>query len=91
MPGETMHRGYREVRPTAPSNYALPGPIAHTASKNIQIEIADQLAANPWTRQTAPVRLTTQGVRLPYWTLNRHSDAAAQPGRLPRLHNERSA
>lgn len=70
-----MHRGYREARPKTPWNYALPEAVVQRPAGNIRVEVSDAIANNPWTRETAPVRLVTRGVRLPYWTMNRHSAA----------------
>ena len=75
VPESAMHRGYLEVRPASPWNYALPEPVADQPQHFVRIEVADEIPDNPWTRQSTPVRLVTSGVRLPYWTLNRNSAA----------------
>ena len=73
VPQSVPDRGYREVRPTSPWNYALPADMADNPQKNIRVEVSDSVADNPWTRHSAPVKLVTRGVRLPYWTMNRNS------------------
>ena len=75
VPEAAMHRGFFEVRPTSPWNYALPQAVVNQPEEHIRIEVSAEVPANPWTRESAPVRLVTQGVRLPYWTLNRNSAA----------------
>lgn len=86
IPPTAMHRGYREVRPTSPWNYALPQSVVDQPQKNVQVEVANDVPQNPWTRETAPVRLITQGMRLPYWTLCRNSAALPplSPANAPR-------
>jgi hypothetical protein len=37
------------------------------------VEVADTIPGNPWARDAAPVRITTSGIRLPYWELRRNS------------------
>jgi hypothetical protein len=53
----------------------LPQAVVNQPEEHIRIEVSAEVPANPWTRESAPVRLVTQGVRLPYWTLNRNSAA----------------
>lgn len=81
VPDTAPHRGYREARPRTPWNYALTGPAANQPAGQFRLEIADEIPLNPWTRETAPVRLIGTGIRLPYWTLNRNS--AANPPLSP--------
>ncbi len=78
---QAMHRGHFEVRPKSPWNYALIGPEANRPDGKIRIEVAKEIPANPWTRDSAPVKLKAHGVRLPYWTINRNS--AAHPPLSP--------
>jgi DUF1680 family protein len=72
---DSPDRGYTEVRPSTPWNYALPGDFANQPAANCKIEVAETIPANPWTRESAPIRIRTQGIRLPDWTLSRHSAA----------------
>ncbi len=84
VPKSAPHRGYLEARPQTPWNYALTGPEANDPEGRIQVQVAEKvedIPNNPWTRETAPVRLIAHGVRLPYWTLNRES--AANPPLSP--------
>lgn len=75
VPETAMHRGYLEARPQTPWNYGLPEPVIAQPQTHVRIEYADSDADNPWTRSTAPVRLVTKGIRLPYWQLSRNSAA----------------
>ena len=82
---DAMHRGYYEVRPDSPWNYALPRSVTERPQKNIQIEVDAEIPRNPWTRKSAPVRLKTKGIRIPYWTMNRNSAALPplSPAQIP--------
>lgn len=73
VPDSAMHRGHVEFLPKSPWNYALVGPAVNRPQENIEVNVAEVIPANPWTRESAPVRLVTRGVRLPYWTVRRHS------------------
>ena len=75
VPESAVHRGYFEVRPTTAWNYALPEVVANRPEGHVRVEVADSIPGNPWTRESAPVKLITQGIRLPYWTMNRNSAA----------------
>ena len=81
VPRDAMHRGHFEVQPASPWNYALLERDLNQPNENMHVEVADRIPDNPWTRETAPVRLVTRGVRLPDWTLNRNS--AANPPLSP--------
>ena len=81
VPASAPHRGYLEARPKTPWNYALPGPLANNPAGKWEVEVADEIPANPWTRESAPVKLRGKGVPLDYWTMNRHS--AANPPLSP--------
>jgi hypothetical protein len=81
VPEDAMHRGYFEVLPKSPWNYALAGPDANRPEGKIRIKVADEIPANPWTRESAPVKLIAHGIQLPYWGLNR--DSAANPPLSP--------
>ncbi len=80
-PTDAMHRGHFEVRPKSPWNYALSGAEANRPEGKIRIRVADSIPDNPWTRETAPVRLLAHGVRLPDWKMDRNS--AANPPLSP--------
>lgn len=73
VPDSAPDRGYLEVLPISPWNYALPGPVVHQPGKHTRLEIAEDIPDNPWTPESAPVRIRTRGVRLNYWKLDRHS------------------
>ncbi|QDV62843.1 sulfatase-like hydrolase/transferase [Crateriforma conspicua] len=75
VPETAMHRGYREAHPTQRWNYALPGAVVNQPDANVQVDVADSIPDNPWTSETAPVRLTTVGIRLSEWTVHRNSAA----------------
>jgi DUF1680 family protein len=70
-----VHRGYREVRPVSPWNYALPEFVIRQPQDYIDVVVADSIADNPWTSESAPVKLVTKGIRLPYWNVSRNSAA----------------
>ena len=73
--GPSEPRAYLEVYPESPWNYALVGPITDQSLQKARVEVAGSIPDNPWTRQNAPVKIVTQGVRLPDWTLQRNSAA----------------
>ncbi len=81
VPDSAPHRGYLEARPKTAWNYALPGPLANHPDGKWKVEISKEIHPNPWTRETAPVKLVGKGVPLDYWTMNRHS--AANPPLSP--------
>jgi DUF1680 family protein len=73
VPADAPHRGYFEVRPLAPWNFALAGREA--ALKFEFVDAGAPLAANPWTRVSVPVELRGTGVPLAEWGLLRESAA----------------
>ncbi|MCB1224966.1 MAG: glycoside hydrolase family 127 protein [Verrucomicrobiales bacterium] len=75
VPAGAMHRGHYEATPTGAWNYALPESVVKDPREQARFEIAETIPLNPWTSESAPVRIHTKGVRLPYWTMNRHSAA----------------
>ena len=75
VPAGAPDRGFDEVRPESPWNYALPAAVVNQPGKNIEVSFSDGIPNNPWTLENAPVRMTTRGIRLPDWKLNRHSAA----------------
>lgn len=74
-------RGHLEVHPAAAWNYGLPAEVVEHPGKHIKVSFSDEVPDNPWSLEGAPVRMTTRGIRLPYWTMNRHS--AALPPHSP--------
>lgn len=73
VPESAPDRGYHEVRPTSPWNFALPG---RDAASNFEVlDPGMPLEANPWTRDTVPVELRGSGVPLAEWGLSRNSAA----------------
>lgn len=81
VPASGPDRGHLEVHPTAAWNYGLPAEVVERPGEHIKVSFSDEVPANPWTVESAPVRMTTRGVRLPYWQLNRHN--AALPPQSP--------
>jgi hypothetical protein len=71
VPEGGMHRGYFEVRPKSPWNYALEEQRLRELDASFPVEVADAIPDNPWTLDGAPVTIHARGVRLPTWTLNR--------------------
>jgi hypothetical protein len=61
-----------QVKPASPWNYGLVLDSKNPA-RGIRVEKAKQarLAAQPWTAETAPVRLRAKGRKIPAWTLDR--------------------
>jgi hypothetical protein len=78
VPEGGMHRGYLEVRPASPWNYALDERGLQQLDRYFTVETADAIAANPWTLETAPVTLHARATRIPRWTLGR-GDSATPP------------
>ncbi len=66
--GETGGVPTHEVHPTTPWNYAL------VPDAPLRLERAARVADRPWTRDAAPLALTTQGRRVPGWTRYHHVD-----------------
>ncbi|MFZ5830984.1 MAG: hypothetical protein ACOY3P_12895, partial [Planctomycetota bacterium] len=75
VPASGMHRGHIEYRPGSPWNYALLEPAARQPAKYFRVEVASEIADNPWTLEAAPVVLHGEAVRLPDWTVVRNSAA----------------
>ncbi|MBM3858825.1 MAG: hypothetical protein FJ395_04150 [Verrucomicrobia bacterium] len=74
-PSNPAHRTLLEVRPASPWNYALLREAVTQPQKHFKVEVVSEIPANPWKRDAAPVKLIGRGVRLPEWTLCRHSAA----------------
>ncbi len=58
---------YHEVLPASPWNFALQEKSLQALSDNYRVIENDSVADNPWTLQTAPIRIQTTGIRLPSW------------------------
>ncbi|MCC7476605.1 MAG: glycoside hydrolase family 127 protein [Pirellulales bacterium] len=74
-------RGYIEFLPLGKWNYGIPEATIRALEQNCTLTVAETISDNPWTNQSAPVELTTFGVELPEWQLNRNS--AADPPLSP--------
>jgi len=77
---EITQKGYDdtfwEVRPKSPWNYSIQ---KNEIEKNLlKIEFKDQVAANPWNLENAPITVKLKANRLPIWQLERGS-----AGKLP--------
>jgi hypothetical protein len=90
IPASAAHRGYLEARPKTAWNYALPQPVVMQPQRHIRVEVAAAVPDNPWTPETAPVRLAARGIRLPSWGMNRNSAALPplSPVAMPEDPNE---
>jgi hypothetical protein len=84
VPEGGMHRGYFEVRPGSPWNYALDERGLQQLDRYFSVEAADAIAANPWTLESAPVTLHARATRIPRWTLGRGDSAAPPMSPVPR-------
>jgi hypothetical protein len=78
VPGNAMHRGYRECQPTSPWNYALLADAVNEPESGFEVIKRTLTKGNPWNLSNAPLELRTTGVRLPQWTLYANS-----AGRVP--------
>jgi DUF1680 family protein len=58
---------YYEVLPKSPWNYGIPKKYAK--ARHFCVEIDEVVADMPWNLAQAPIRLTTTGKRVPFWTL----------------------
>ena len=81
VPASAMHRGYIEYHPIRPWNFAIPEKAINDLNKQIKLDESDVISLNPWSRTSSPIQLTTYGVRLPQWRLDR--DSAANPPLSP--------
>ncbi|MFV0591722.1 MAG: beta-L-arabinofuranosidase domain-containing protein [Draconibacterium sp.] len=59
-----------EVIPKSPWNYAIWNKTDE--NKDFQLEFADQIQANPWNPENAPVTVKTKARRMPMWTEDRN-------------------
>ena len=66
-------REYLEVYPTSPWNFGLFEDRVLDPEESLVLEVDKKIALNPWTLATAPLRLKTQGVRIPDWKLYHNS------------------
>jgi hypothetical protein len=65
-----------EVTPTSPWNYGLV--LDDTAASSIQVvRRTGPMLANPFTPDTAPLRLRAKAKKIPGWTLDRYGLAGA--------------
>lgn len=85
VPDSGPDRGYLEVKPTKPWNYAIPLPVRNQPGKNSTLEIMDEIPDNPWTSDSAPMKIKTWGVRLDDWKIDRNSASPPplSPAELP--------
>lgn len=67
------HGEYQEVLPTKPWNYGLFEEEMLALEGKVSIEIDETIAANPWSLEGAPIRIKTQGVRIPDWKIYQNS------------------
>ena len=68
-----VHRGYLEVRTSAPWNIALLQSALNEPAQGFEVFRTGATDANPWSLAGAPIELRTKGVRLAEWTLYQHS------------------
>lgn len=68
-----VHRGFREARTPDPWNFALLQSALANPAQGFAVVRTGATAANPWSLAGAPLELRTKGLRLPQWTLYRHS------------------
>ena len=65
-----------EVLPKSPWNYAL---VKSEIEENrLKAEVSDEIAANPWNLENAPIKVKTKGKRMPMWEIER-----ASAGKIP--------
>ena len=60
-----------EVLPKSPWNYSLQN--SEIENKTLKAEVKDQIAANPWNLENAPISVKMKANRLPIWQLERGS------------------
>jgi hypothetical protein len=59
-----------EVFPTSPWNYGLMLDAKAPAKSFRVVKVKGPVAPQPWTAETAPIRLTAQGRKIPGWKLD---------------------
>ncbi len=79
-----------EVLPKSPWNYSLQ---KNEIEKNLlKVEVKDQIAANPWNLENAPISVKLKANRLPIWQLERGSagklPSSSWPGRTVEAQEE---
>ncbi len=79
----------REVFPTTPWNYGLLLSGENPAQSFKVVETSEKIALQPWTEETAPIRILVKAKRIPNWQLDEHTKTVPdlQPG--PILSNEK--
>ena len=60
---------YWEVRPATPWNYGIPSSVLNRMDESFEIDIHEEIAAYPWNIHNAPIKIRTQGIRIPSWQL----------------------
>ena len=58
---------YFEVLPASPWNYALLEESLRTLDESFRVVEEGPVADNPWMVNTAPIKISTTGIRLPLW------------------------
>jgi DUF1680 family protein len=61
--------GYYEVYPESPWNYGLRRIAIEDPAAHFTIHRLKEIDSQPWQPDSAPVRLRTQGVRIPFWQM----------------------
>ena len=65
----TYGTNYLEILPGSPWNYGLPVWKDADMEKRFQVSVNTSGTNFPWSRQAAPVKITTRAKRIPGWTL----------------------
>lgn len=81
--GDQRDGGYREVHPTDPWQYGVLEEDLQQLNEHFQVSEVEEIPANPWTLDTAPVRIEGRGVLIDHWKL--HNQTATPTPRSPVL------
>lgn len=80
-----QHGAFYEVRPSSPWNYGLLETEVNKPADSFNFSRTDRSGEYPWTVANAPVRITTNGKRIPNWQL--YNDMAGPlPHSRPAMH-----
>lgn len=78
-------KGFREVRPTDPWNYALIEQHVANPSQHFEVRTNSNIEGNPWSLDGAPIEILGKGVEHPLWNLYNESAGPVpwSPQRMP--------
>ncbi|MBT4034604.1 MAG: hypothetical protein HOB84_10440 [Candidatus Marinimicrobia bacterium] len=67
IPAIETYGSYEELRPLSPWNYGFDQALLDNPTKEVDVIMADASVVQPWTPETAPVKLRLKARRVPGW------------------------